>query len=199
MLKIGLTGGIGSGKSTVAKMFADLGISVIDADDIVHEMLQANSPIATAIVNHFGKACLTEKAEINRKFLRKLIFANTSERRWLEKLIHPQVFMELDKRSKKAKSSYCILVVPLLLEVDAIYASMVDRILVIDSSDESRIKRVAARDKIEPCEVKAIMNAQISRADRLIKADDIIHNDGSLENLRAQVLALHHQYLLKSM
>lgn len=193
MLKIGLTGGIGCGKSTVAKYFAKLGIMVIDSDAIVHELMAHGTSTFEKIVKHFGIQILLDSGGINRRQLREIIFANVAEREWLEKLIHPQVFKELKIRAEQVQSPYCILVIPLLLETNA--QKEVDKILVVECSQERRIKRVIERDKVSVAAVKAIMKTQVDRKTRLQNADDIIYNDGSLINLRSQVKRLHQKYL----
>lgn len=193
MLKIGLTGGIGSGKSTVAKYFAEFGITVIDADQIVHELCAADTPGTKKIIAHFGNKVLTKDGSLNRNYLRKLIFQDVSEKKWLEHLLHPLVYQEMHRQIQKAPSPYCILVIPLLFETKA--EKFVDRILVVDSPEKLQIKRIQKRDKISAAEIKKICASQISRAERLARADDIIHNDQSIENLQKQVIKLHKKYL----
>lgn len=193
MLKIGLTGGIGCGKSTVAKYFAKLGVCVLDADAIVHELLMPKTIFAKKIINHFGKEILTSQNEIDRKKLREIIFANKQEKIWLEKLLHPKVFRELKLRAKKSKSPYCILIIPLLLEVKA--KKEVDRVLVVECAQKIRIKRVTMRDKVSAASVKAIIKTQVNRQTRLQNADDVIYNDGSLKDLQSQIKKLHQKYL----
>jgi|WetSurMetagenome_2_1015567.scaffolds.fasta_scaffold93696_2 dephospho-CoA kinase len=193
MLKIGLTGGIGSGKSTVASCFSMLGIVIIDADEIVHELIQPSTPAFVSIVNHFGNNILAANNIINRKKLSRIIFANSKERFWLEQLLHPSVFEQLAIRAKLATSSYCILVIPLLFETNATH--LVDRILVVASNKENCIKRLIKRSHMERCEIEAIMQTQISNEKRLALANDVIHNDGTIDNLKLQVKQLHEQYL----
>lgn len=193
MKKIGLTGGIGSGKSTVANFFAELGIEVIDADKIVHELLADNTAILQKIIEHFGSMVVTEKHELDRKFLREIIFNDIKERKWLENLLHPLVYKIMIERANMTKSPYCVLVIPLLFETNS--SSMVDRVLVVESSQENQIIRSLKRDQTNLADIKNIMAAQIDRETRLKKADDIIYNDGTLETLKSQVIKLHDKYL----
>jgi dephospho-CoA kinase len=193
MLKIGLTGGIGSGKSTVAKYFAELGITVIDADQIAHELCASNTSCTKKIIEHFGNKILNKDGTLNRSYLRKLIFQDAREKKWLEQLLHPLVYQEMQRQIQKATSPYCILVIPLLFETKA--EDFVDRILVVDSLEQLQIKRIQKRDKISEAEIKKICASQIPRDEHLSRADDIIHNDKSLADLQKQVKKLHQEYL----
>ena len=193
MKKIGLTGGIGSGKSTVANFFAELGIEVIDADKIVHELLADNAAVLQKIIEHFGSMVVTEKHELDRKLLREIIFNDIKERKWLENLLHPLVYKIMIERANMTKSPYCVLVIPLLFETNS--SSMVDRVLVVESSQENQIIRSLKRDQTNLADIKNIMAAQIDRETRLKKADDIIYNDGTLETLKSQIIKLHDKYL----
>lgn len=192
MLKIGLTGGIGCGKSTVAKYFAKLGACVIDSDNCVHELLKSKTIFYKKIIKHFGLEILKANGEIDHKKLREIIFINKHERIWLEKLLHPQVFRELKLRSKNTKAPYCILVIPLLFEVNA--TKEVDRVLVVDCPEKLRIQRVVRRDKVSAKSVKAIIKTQVDRKTRLLKADDVIANVNSLNYLKAVIKKLHQKY-----
>lgn len=192
MLKIGLTGGIGCGKSIVAKYFAKLGACVIDSDAIVHELLQPKTIFFKKIVKHFGEEILKPNRTLNRQKLREIVFKNKKERLWLEKLLHPKVFQELNLRAKKSKAKYCIFVIPLLFEVKA--QKKVDRVLVVECPENIRIKRVALRDKVSAASVKRIIKTQVKRKVRLQNADDVIFNDGSLNDLKAQIKKLHKKY-----
>ena len=196
MLKIGLTGGIGCGKSTVAKYFAELGITVIDADSIVHELQKPGTTAFKRIVEHFGDKILTGSSAIDRNHLRKLILQNSQEKQWLEELLHPLVYAEMAKRCEKAQSSYCILVIPLLLETKQ--QDFVDRILVIDTTEKQQISRTLARGDIPLEEVKAMIASQVTRQERLAAADDVLYNEGSLFTLRHRITALHRKYLALS-
>jgi len=193
MLKIGLTGGIGSGKSTVAKFFAELGIEIIDADSIVHELLVPNTPTYQKIIEHFGERIVAKDHMLDRKLLRQLIFNDINEREWLEDLLHPIIFQIMLKRADLAKSPYCVLVIPLLFETNASF--IVDRVLVVASSEADQLGRSSKRDQSDIHEIKKIILSQIDGETRLKQADDVIYNNGSLQELKDQVLKLHQQYL----
>jgi dephospho-CoA kinase len=197
MLKIGLTGGIGSGKSTVAEYFAALGATVIDADVIVHELLENDQNIIAEITNHFGKDAITPENKVNRRYLRQLIFRAPTERQWLEKLLHPKVYAIITQRitelAKSTSTPYSILAIPLLLETEQ--RNFVDRVLVVDTPEDVQIQRIVERDKTSATEVHAIMASQLNRTQRNALADDIICNDHNLEHLKKQVQNLHNKYL----
>lgn len=193
MLTIGLTGGIGSGKSTVAELFAELGVPIIDADRIAHQLTTPDSHAFTAIIKHFGSAILTEDGLLDRKKLRALIFADSSERQWLESLLHPLIRKEMLRQLILLKAPYCILVIPLLTESNTI--RFIDRRLIVDLPESLQIERVSLRDHLTADQVRAILNAQSSRAERLATADDIIENTGSVAALKEKVAKLHQQYL----
>jgi dephospho-CoA kinase len=196
MLKIGLTGGIGSGKSSVAKYFAELGITIIDADKIARELVATGTSTLTKIVKHFGNKVLTNRGTLDRKYLRKLIFSNPKQKQWLEKLLHPLIYQEMEKRVQQVNSPYCVLVIPLLLETRQ--EKLVDRILVVDAPQQLQINRTMKKNKISETEVKAIIVTQANREQRLTSADDIIYNDNSLTELKQQVQQLHQRYLILS-
>ncbi len=196
MLKIGLTGGIGSGKSTVAKYFAELGVAIIDADKIARELVAKDTHTLTKIVKHFGSKILTGRGELDRTYLRKLIFSNPKQKQWLEKLLHPLIFHFMVNQLQQIKSPYCILVIPLLLETQQ--EKLVDRILVVDAPQEQQINRTMKKNKMSEKEVKAIIVTQANREQRLASADDIIYNDNSLTKLKQQVQQLHQKYLILS-
>jgi len=193
MLTIGLTGGIGSGKSTVARMFAELGITVIDADVIAREVVEVGKPAYQEIFRHFGSDILNEDKTINRSKLREIIFADSNKREWLEKLLHPIIRQELFSQADQAKSAYCILIIPLLFETKL--ETDVDRILVIDASEELQTQRVSERDKVPAEQIQATIQAQISRQQRLEATHDVIDNNQSIADLQNQVEALHRSYL----
>lgn len=193
MLKIGLTGGIGSGKSVAAKYFSRLNIPVIDADEIVHELLKPNTVIYKKIVAHFGVNFLIRKKILNRAKISKYIFSNKKERLWLEKLVHPYVRAKILKRIKSFNAPYCILVIPLLFETK--FPPKVDRILVIDCPKQTQIKRTYKRNRYTTSQIKAIIEAQADRKERLKKADDIIHNVGTLTAFKKKVKKMHNYYL----
>ena len=193
MLVIGLTGGIGSGKTVVANYFAELGIDIIDADKIAREVVTPNSPALKKIVDHFGESALNPNGSLNRDWLRQTIFANPDQRHWLEALLHPLVRERLQEGILMSQSPYVIVVIPLLVESS--YQYPIQRILVIDTPEALQKSRTRLRDKISENEIEDIMNAQTSRKQRLAVANDIIHNDKDLETLKQQVKQLHQFYL----
>ena len=193
-LVIGLTGGIGSGKSTVTHYFQELGIEVIDADIIAREVVAIDSPALKAIAENFGDDYIQADGQLNRGLLRSKIFANESDKLWLNKLLHPLIRTQLISKTATAKSSYCILVAPLLIENNLLH--IVTRVLVIDVSEETQLERTMHRDNSSLKEVKAILASQTSRSERLTVADDIIKNDkASLSEIKAMVLSLDKKYL----
>ncbi len=192
MLKIGLTGGIGSGKSAVSKLFSELGVTIIDSDLIAHELTQTGSILTKEIAEYFGKDVI-QNNKLDRSALRKIIFTDPEAKQWLEKLLHPAIIKKMLLDSEKSNSPYCIFVIPLLIEGK--FQSLVDRILVVDSPIELQIQRTKDRDQKSDSEIKAIINAQSSREEKLAVADDIITNDGSIENLKNAVDLLHKKYL----
>lgn len=192
MLIIGLTGGIGSGKTTVANYFAELGITIIDADLIAREVT-AQQTVTEKIMQHFGPNILDQTQQINRTKLRDVIFNNSNEREWLEQLLHPLIRQKIQQDVAQATSDYVILVIPLLIEKGR--GIKTDRILVIDIPEALQAQRVQQRDNINAEQFKLIADTQVSRAERLRVADDVIHNNGSLTELKQQVEILHQQYL----
>lgn len=198
-LIIGLTGGIGSGKSEVCRRFAALGISIIDADVVAREVVEPGMPALEQIQKYFGNEILTlndgetSPARLNRAKLREIIFSDTAKRDWLEKLLHPLVNQRIREQLESAKSAYTILASPLLLETQQY--RLVTRILVIDASEQLQIERASQRDFNDEAQIKAIMSTQLSRQERCAHANDIIHNHGSLIELGEQVEKLHKLYL----
>jgi dephospho-CoA kinase len=193
MLIIGLTGGIGSGKSTVADLFAEYAVPIIDADVIAREVTEPSHPAFATIIDHFGKDLLLKNGLLDRAALRNLIFADTHQRDWLENLLHPLIRNEIEQRLKTLSAPYCIIVIPLLLEVKPY--PFIDRILVIDAPEHKQIERVMSRDHVSKAHIEAILNTQIDRQHRLAQAHDIITNDGSLSDLKSQVEKWHQTYL----
>lgn len=193
MLKIVLTGGIGSGKSTVSKYFAKLNIPIIDADKIVHELLAINTIIYKKIIKHFGEDILSDKKTLDRKKISELIFHNKKERLWLEKLIHPRVHKEIIKQTKSYKAPYCIMAIPLFFETR--FPPKVDRILVIDCPQKNQISRIRKRNSYSINQAKAIIATQIDRKNRLRQANDVIRNTGTTAELKEMVKKLHNYYL----
>ena len=193
---VGLTGGIGSGKSEVSRRFQQLGVLVVDADEVAREVVQPNQPALDAIAKHFGANILQLDKTLNRAELRKIIFSSPNEKTWLENLLHPIIRAEIIIQLAKAQSSYAILSSPLLLETNQY--QLVQRILVVDASEELQIARASNRDNNSPTQIKNIMATQLSRSERCAKADDIINNDGNVTELDLKVAALHNQYIERS-
>jgi len=193
MLTIGLTGGIGSGKSATAKLFAELGVPVIDTDIIAREVAAPGQPALVEIVQLFGPGILNSDGQLNRPALRRVIFADAAKRRQLETILHPRIQTEMLRQAAALTAPYCIFVIPLLLE--AKQQHLVNRILVIDCDDSTRRQRLKIRDQMSDAEIDHVFAAQISREERLTAADEIIDNNSNLEQLRAQVNQLHRHYI----
>lgn len=193
---VGLTGGIGSGKTTVAQLFADLGAAVVDTDLIAHELTSAGGRAMPAIATAFGQEVLREDGSLNRAAMRRLSFSDPIQRQRLEGILHPLICEESLTRCRRAEGSspYVLLVVPLLIESGA-YRDHVSRILVVDCDEARQIERVMARSGLSENEVRAIMAVQANRSTRLAAADDVVDNDGSSLELRARVSELHERYL----
>ena len=191
--RIGLTGGIASGKSTVANLFAALGITIIDTDLLAREVVAPGSALLPRIAGHFGAQVLQKDGSLDRAALRSRVFANPAERQWLERLTHPAIRELTDKRCESATSDYVIVAIPLLVETAG--AERFDRVLVVDCSPEIQLARLQARDGTTRAEAQRMLAAQATREQRLAVADDVITNDGDLAALREQVEKLHRQYL----
>ncbi|HEV2704083.1 MAG TPA: dephospho-CoA kinase, partial [Steroidobacteraceae bacterium] len=191
-LKIGLTGGIASGKSTVGGLFAALGVAVIDTDQIARDVVAPGTALQARVLARFGAQLLTPTGELDRRALRERVFADAAERQALEELIHPAIMAELSRRSVSAGGAYQLLAIPLLVEHNL--KSSVDRVLLVDCSPDLQLRRVQVRDGVTVAEAQAVLAAQASRAARLAVADDVIVNDGDLERLREQVEILHSRY-----
>ncbi len=193
MLKIGLTGGIGSGKTTVADMFAALDVMIIDADAIAHDITQPHTNLYHDIITYFGTEIVNSDKSLNRKMLRHIVFNDQEKKSWLEEKLHPAISTMMREQINTATGSYCILVIPLLIESKKI--DFVDRVLLVDSPEALQIARVIQRDDSNAESIKTIMQSQCSREQRLAAADDTINNDGNLQQLRSKVDKLHHFYL----
>ncbi|MCK7580235.1 MAG: dephospho-CoA kinase [Chromatiales bacterium] len=191
-LRIGLTGGIGSGKSTVARLFSVLGIAVIDADEITHRLMSPGGAAVSAILREFGDV-LADDGGVDRGRLGGIVFEQPQQRRRLEALLHPMIRADMERAARHAQTPYCILVIPLLVETAQ--QGMVDRVLVVDADEGAQIERVRARDQRDDAAIRSILAAQASRGQRLAAADDVISNRGDLDDLRDQVDALHRRYL----
>ena len=192
-LIIGLTGGIGSGKSAVSACFEKLGIAVIDADVAARVVVEPGTPGLAQIAAHFGPGVIDANGALDRAALRRIVFADAAERRWLESVLHPRIGEEIRRGLREASSPYAILASPLLLE--AKQDVLAHRVLVVDVSEDTQVARTMQRDNNSGEQVRAIIAAQIGRAERLARADDVIENNGSLEDLEPKVLALHRRYL----
>jgi len=193
MLIIGVTGGIGSGKTAVTDEFAKLGVSVIDADIAARTVVEAGRPVLQAIAERFGKDILLNDGSLDRAALRKIVFSDPEQRVWLEQLTHPLILKEITTGLKEAKSQYAILASPLLIESKQY--QLASRVLVVDTPEALQISRTVKRDNNDPQQVKAIINAQLPRQTRLEHADDVITNDQTLDYLHQQVKTLHNRYL----
>jgi len=193
MLTIGLTGGIGSGKSTVADLFKKKNSTIIDADKIAHAITQPGGIYFNKIVEKFGDTILLPNRNLDRAQLRKIIFTDPDKRLWLEQLLHPVIRSEMQKLILASQSPYCIVMIPLLLETKP--NPLIQRILIIDTPEEQQISRCKTRDHLSEQEIKAIMNTQVTREQRLAAADDIITNQNTLAELLPQVEKLHRFYL----
>ena len=190
---IGLTGGIGSGKSAAAALFKDIGIDLIDADDLARDSLNMNSEGYKLFIEEFGDKYLDENKNINRELIRKLIFNNSDAKSKLENIIHPIVRSGIETFIKNKKSDYCIIVVPLIFETNS--SKIYDRILVIDCDVGVQISRTSKRDNQTKSDIENIVNKQATREQRLSIADEVIVNNGSLDLLRNEVLKIHKKYL----
>ena len=192
-LKVGLTGGIGSGKTTVTNLFANLGIEIIDADIIARAIVEPNTKALNSIVKHFGDKVLTPTGQLDRAQLRSLIFSEPEEKAWLNALLHPIIRQEIQSAMAIAKGNYCILSAPLLLENQL--NKLVDRVVVVDVCEATQIARTLARDSSNQQEIEAIIASQMSRNVRLLAANDVIDNESTnLDSLAKQVAKLHSTY-----
>lgn len=199
MLKVGLTGGIASGKSLVSHYFAKLGVDVIDADKIAKELFRTNSPHLKSLKDQFGDSIFFTNKELNRKMLGKIVFSNKNQLKWLNDFTHPLINAEMKKQLSQSQSPYVILDIPLLInqqgEIPGHLALLIDRVIVINVDVETQIKRILERDKISKQEALNIINSQSSIQLKLALADDVINNTGSISELRERVIQLHQQYL----
>ena len=193
---IGLTGGIGSGKSKAATHFAELKIEIIDTDVLAREAVAKGAVALEKIAHHFGDTILKADGNLNRKLLRKTIFSDPSEKKWLESLLHPMIHSRIVSLLSKPRSTYCILMSPLLLETQQ--KGLVHRILVIDVDQDTQLTRTLQRDGGDPATIRGIKASQIDRQTRLSFADDVINNQGSPEQLRDLVHKQHLRYLMTS-
>lgn len=193
MLKIGLTGGIGSGKSAASARFAALGAEVIDTDRLSRELVEPGQPALREIIAAFGEGMLDTQGRLDRGLLRERVFGDAAARKRLEEILHPRIRDAMLARAEDSTAPYVVFVIPLLFEAGQ--RALVDRVLVIDVPEPLQRARVAARDGFDDAQIAQILAAQVDRATRLSGADDVICNDGSIAELHAAVDRLHHQYL----
>lgn len=191
--RVGLTGGIASGKSTAAKFFGALGVPILDSDQVARDVVEPGQPPLEKLVERFGNSILTPDGHLDRPKLRDLVFSDPKARADLEALTHPAIGAAMEARSAAVGGPYQVLVIPLLVEKNL--GSQVDRVLVVDCPEEVQIRRLQARDGSTPEQARAILNAQASRAARLKAATDVIKNDSDVNAVRDQVAALHARYL----
>lgn len=196
MLTVGLTGGIGSGKSTVSDLFSNLGVPIIDTDLISHRLLEPDQSGYEKVIAHFGDKLLGKDQQIDRRQLRRVVFNDEAEKLWLEATLHPIIYQQTQQQMEQLKATdYVIVVIPLLFETD--FRALLDRILVIDCCPETQIRRLTARDHIDLNLARLMLAQQWTNEARLERADDVIHNGSDLDiDLDQQVAKLHHKYLL---
>jgi len=195
---VGLTGGIGCGKSTVADLFAALGATIVDTDVIAHALTAPQGAAMPAIVAEFGPDFAQPDGALDRARMRTLVFSDATARARLEAILHPRIRAATEAAGKAATGAYVIYVVPLLIESGS-WRDRVTRVLAIDCSEDTQVARVMQRSHLSADEVRAIMATQVTRARRLAEADDVVENDAGLDALRAQVQALHERYLALSL
>jgi dephospho-CoA kinase len=193
-LRIGLTGGIASGKSTVSQRFAELGVAVIDADVASRKVVQAGTPGLAQVVQRFGAGVLDADGQLDRRALRNLIFKDSSLRQALDAVLHPLIRADMEREAAQAHGPYVVMAIPLLVESGSA-AKRVDRVLVVDADETQQIQRLQVRDGSSEDEARAILSSQASRAARLAAADDVVLNAGSVAELRQAVDRLHEKYL----
>lgn len=193
MLKIGLTGGIGSGKSTAANFFQSKGIDVIDLDQIAREVVEPGSKALNQIHSRFGNTVLTSEGELNRQALSKVIFSNQQEKAWLESLLHPLINSEKQQKIESSKSAYIVIEIPLLVENQL--QKDVDRVLLIDCDEQQQLSRAKSRGNQTEDQIRKIIKSQASREERRKIAHDIINNDTTEEQLENQLKQFHKKYL----
>lgn len=194
MYVVAITGGIGSGKTTVANQFAELGIEVVDADIIAREVVEPGTPALAAIAAHFGADVIAPDGRLNRRQLRERVFTDPQAKGWLNALLHPLIRSEMQRQCAAARSPYCLLVVPLLVENRL--TTLANRVLVIDVDEATQIERTCRRDGVSREQAEAILAAQANRTERLAAADDVLDNqNGTLEAIKSRIFALHETYL----
>jgi len=193
MLVIAVTGGIGSGKSTVADLFRAKGIPVIDTDEIARELVEPGEPLLEHIVSEFGKDYLDAHGRLNRRALRELVFRDDSARNKLEQMFHPLIHAQVVSRLKGTRAPYCLLIIPLLARTKQAYPY--DRVLLVDAPEASRVQRSSLRDGQNPESIRRIIASQAPSTELEEIADDVLDNSGDLQHLQKEVERLHRQYL----
>ena len=193
MLIIGLTGGIGSGKSVASDKFKSLGIDVVDADVASRTVVEPGKPALKEIQDHFGSGIITAEGKLDRNKLREIIATDAKERKWLESVLHPKIGEQITKEISESTSVYTLFVAPLLLETNS--QEMCSRVVVVDVPKDVQIQRTAKRDKVSSNQVEQMVAAQMKREKRLEKADDVLLNNGTIEDLEKQVEELHKKYI----
>ncbi|SUZ92438.1 uncharacterized protein METZ01_LOCUS45292 [marine metagenome] len=193
MLIIGLTGGIGSGKSVASDKFKSLGITIVDADVASRTVVEPGKPALKEIEDHFGSGIITAEGKLDRNKLREIIATDAEERKWLESVLHPKIGEQITKEISESTSVYTLFVAPLLLETNS--QEMCSRVVVVDVPKDVQIRRTAKRDKVSPNQVEQMVAAQMEREKRLEKADDVLLNSGTIEDLEKQVEELHKKYI----
>jgi dephospho-CoA kinase len=195
MLRIGLTGGIASGKSAASDCFASLGVPVIDTDLISRELVQPGTQGLQEVIENFGESILDETGKLDRVRLRAIVFASDDKRQLLEDILHPAIRNRVEELvAEITQAPYVIIVIPLLFETR--YPIPVDRVLLVDVNEDLQLERLIQRDNLDREQARAMLRAQTTRQQRLQMADDIIRNNGSIEELHAQLRTLHHDYLV---
>ncbi len=195
-LVIGVTGGIGSGKTTVANLFSSLGVPVIDADELARQVVAPGQPAYEEILQHFGPTVTTKSGELDRRQLRERVFSDSAKRARLEAIVHPRVYAKMKQQLACLETPYAIVVVPLLVESGGM--ELVDRVLFVDSPKELQIERTYRRDGTTRATIENILAAQLDRSSRLSEADDVIENDASVDALEEGVSRLHRKYLTEA-
>ena len=193
MLIIGLTGGIGSGKSVASDKFKSLGITIVDADVASRTVVEPGKPALKEIEDHFGSGIITAEGKLDRNNLREIIATDPEERKWLESVTHPKIGEQITKEISESTSVYTLFVAPLLLETNS--QEMCSRVVVVDVPKDVQIRRTAKRDRVSPNQVEQMVAAQMEREKRLEKADDVLLNSGTIEDLEKQVEELHKKYI----
>jgi len=197
MLTVGLTGGIGSGKTTVSNLFENLGVAIIDTDVIARELVNNNSSVLNEIIGVFGQTILSQDGTLDRKKLAQIVFHQKKEKQQLENILHPRIRIEVDNKIQSFKSNtpppqYVIVIIPLLFETG--FRDLINRILVVRSDEKIRIERVKQRDNRDMDEIRSIISSQVTDERRISEADDIIENNNDFKELESQVQQLHKKY-----